>query len=115
MELSYAFIADAIETLPSGRFFVFGGGMEAVHSRELPSTVPTLAILAKFRLDRGEVDPEKEVTVTGFAPDGSAFTPPIGVTLAPVAHPENPDRPTYHVVAINFAVIKIAHYGKYQF
>jgi hypothetical protein len=46
MQLAYSFLADAAEVLaPSGRYFVFNGGVETVSCPGFPGVLATLAYI----------------------------------------------------------------------
>ncbi len=57
MQLAYSFLADAAEVNPpSGRYFVFNGGVETITCVGLPSVIPNLAYIGKIRIQPDERD-----------------------------------------------------------
>lgn len=115
MEIAYAFLADAVEVLPTGRFFVFGGGLDAITTQSLPSVLPTIALLVKFRLHPNEIGLVHRIRVVGRAPDGTFFIPEVGGDVGPIDHPVVPGLVSYHVMAVNIKVIPISQHGTHVF
>ena len=49
MDLDYAFIANAADLMPDGRFNVLGADFDTVHMPGFPAVVPLIAVVAKFK------------------------------------------------------------------
>lgn len=115
MELAYAFLAEAAESRSCGRFFVFGGNAEVMTSKQLPSVIPSLALLARLELSRDECRQPLEVSLVGLRPDGTILTPETTIKLGPVEPRRDSDRVATTILIVNITGILIRSYGVHKF
>lgn len=89
MELGFAFLANAGEIGPDGRFFALGGGIDGISVPSLPITIPALFVLIQLKFRPEECDIPYRFRMTETLPDGDSgrmesvteFTPARGVVL----------------------------------
>ena len=113
MRLAYAFLADAAEVV-NGRFFVFGGGVELVHSIAVPTALPSLAIVIKLRLDEGDIQGAHVVRVVVLNPANEAYLPELVAKFGPIQAQGAPERPNFHLVLATFRGMLLPDFGRYQ-
>jgi hypothetical protein len=115
MELAYMFLADAAEATPTGRFFVFGGGVDRVMSAQFPSILPTLAVVAKIRVQPEEISRESPFRLVGIDPAGEPLISELSGTF-PLVDPKHPrDQSAYHLLVANFRGLPLSIPGRYEF
>jgi hypothetical protein len=114
MRLAYAFLAEAVEAT-NGRFFVFGGGIERTFSPGLPSTLPSLAVVAKIRIEPEERGEAHRFRLVALSPNNEVFLPEVFTEFGPVDDSLPNDRAVFHLITINFHSVPITQFGHYRF
>jgi hypothetical protein len=115
MELAYMFLADAAEATTDGRFFVFAGGIEGARAHEFPTSMPTLAVVAKIRIAPEERDRETQIRLVVTDTTGEPVLAEINANYPPVPADYPRDQPAYRLVVVNFHGLSFPHPGRYMF
>jgi hypothetical protein len=115
MELADAFLANAAEIQPDGRFFVLGGNIEVLRTPLFPFHQPTLSVVVGVRASAGECGREHHLQVTAVGPDGQAICPAFDLPFTPVIEAGPPRRiPKFGaVMTIQGVVFPVE--GEYRF
>lgn len=116
MELEYSFLADAIEVVaPSGRFFVFNGGVEAVSCPGFPALLPSLAYIGKIRIPPAERDIAHNAQLSCLRPNGEPLVPLMANNFDARTLTVPRDRPAHHLLVVNYRQIQLYEYGEHRF
>jgi hypothetical protein len=117
MRLNFAFLAQAAELVPDGRFFVLGGGIDRITIPSFPGVIPSLALVAELLFSGDEYAQPYPVRVTVTRPDGKVQDLGEILVLSPRAEPEWPERGrTAHLVCqINSFLIPLPGIYEFQF
>jgi hypothetical protein len=73
-EIDFAFLADAAETPPGGKFHVLGGGISRIGGKTWPLRQPHLCLVVGMTVTAAEVDREHEIRFVLLDPDGHEVT-----------------------------------------
>jgi hypothetical protein len=68
-EFIHAFLANAAEMLPDGRFSALGGGIDGIAVPGFPATLPSVAIVLRFRIVQAEYHRGHVIGITLTRPD----------------------------------------------
>ena len=116
MQLAYSFLADAAAvTAPTGRYFVFNGGVEAVSCPSFPGLLPTLAYIGKIRILPAECDTAHNVQLRCLRPNGEPLVPTMQSIFDPRTLELPRDRPVFHLLVVNYVMIQLHEYGEHRF
>ncbi|MGO9601219.1 MAG: DUF6941 family protein [Isosphaeraceae bacterium] len=114
MRLAYSFLADAAEET-NGRFFVFGGGLERVVCLAMPTSIASVAVVIKLRLEDRDRDSGHAFRLVGLGPNGLPCVPDLLANFGPFRQPALPGRTAYHLVLANYRGLPVTEYGPYRF
>jgi hypothetical protein len=81
-DIEYAFLADAAQTAPGGKFHVLGGGITRLSGRDFPLRHPHLAIVVGLRVTAVETGRGHEVKFILLDPDGGEVAAATGNLVA---------------------------------
>jgi hypothetical protein len=81
-DIEYAFLADAAQTAPGGKFHVLGGGVTRLGGRGFPLRHPHLAIVVGLRVTAVETGRRHEVRFILLDPDGAEVASATGNLVA---------------------------------
>ena len=116
MQLAYSFLADAAAvSAPTGRYFVFNGGVEAVMCPGFPSLLSTLAYIGKIRILPAECDMAHNVQLRCLRPNGEPLVPTMESNFDPRTQIVPRDRPVFHLLVVNYSMIQLHEYGEHRF
>src|SRR5688572_20580904 len=71
MRLAHAFLAEAAQVQPDGKFSVLGGDFDMVWVTEVPTIFPVMAVVMKVWMSSEEADRPYTLRLQFVAPDGS--------------------------------------------
>jgi hypothetical protein len=115
MQLNYAFLADAVETHPDGKFSVLGGGVGLIYAQQFPAIHPTLALIIQLAVTKEEADHEHELRLELLTPLQAAGMPPVTVKFTPKSHPDHPDWPVVFLFTFTTSALIFETPGAYVF
>ena len=116
MQLAYSLLADAAEVNPpTGRYFVFNGGVETIACLGLPGMIPTLTYVGKIRVLPHERGATHHAQVRCLRPNGELLFPPVESDFDPRMSTSPPDRPVYHLIVVNYRLVQVQEYGEHIF
>jgi len=116
MQLACSLLADAAEVNPpSGRYFVFNGGVETITCLGLPSVIPNLAYVGKIRILPDERGVVHHAQLRCLRPNGELLLPPLESDFDPRVSVSPPDRPVYHLLVVNYRMVQIHEHGEHRF
>lgn len=81
-EIDFAFLADAAETPPGGKFHVLGGGISRIGGRTYPLRQPHLCLVVGMTVTVAEIGREHEIRFVLLDPDGHEVTGANGTIVA---------------------------------
>lgn len=76
MKLAYAFLADAAQVNPDGKFSVSGGGVEILTAPGFPVLTPSLSLLIRLIVEQDELDRPHQLRLELLDPDNHNLLPP---------------------------------------
>ncbi len=116
MQLAYSFLAEAAEVVPpSGRFFIFNGGVETISCAGFPGLIPSLAYVGKIRILPVERDVVHYALLRCLRPTGELLFPPLESDFDPRVLASPRDRPADHLLVANYRGVQIHEYGEHRF
>lgn len=115
MQLEFAFLADAAQATPDGKFSVIGGGFNVIYAPQFPALHSTLSIVIKLHVTKAEVGQEHNLRVELLNPLNATAMPPLGAKFTPTSNKDHPDWPITAQFAINLAGLIFEMPGKYTF
>jgi len=116
MELRFAFVANSAEVSADGRFFVLGGGIDGIEVREIPTTLPALAVVFRIHFLQDECGHEYRIGLYMACPDGTASPFQTGLVVTPTAIIDgHQNRGANADVAFNLFGIPLPQEGEYSF
>jgi len=110
-DIDFAFLADAAETPPGGKFHVLGGGISRIGGRTFPLRQPHLCLVVGMTVTVAELDREHEVRFVLLDPDGREVT---GGTGSIVAHGQVDSRDTQLTFSIDLWNVTFPAPGDYS-
>jgi hypothetical protein len=110
-DIDFAFLADAAETPPGGKFHVLGGGISRIGGRTYPLRQPHLCLVVGMILTAAETDREHEIRFVLLDPDGHEVT---GATASIVAHGSSDGRDSLLTFSIDLWNVTFPVAGDYS-
>ncbi len=115
MDLGFAFLANAAEVGPDGRFYVLGGGIDGITAASVPALLPAVAVVASVRFSAEECGRSHKLRLTITRPDGSDAGVEPSINLDPTAYPLLPQLGPDLKVAFNLFNFVLPEFGRYSF
>lgn len=110
-EIEFAFLADAAETPPGGKFHVLGGGISRIGGPRFPLRQPHLCLVVGLTLAVTEVDHAHEIRFVLLDADGHEVA---GGTGSIVAHGHGDGRDTQLTFSIDLWNVTFPAPGDYS-
>ena len=115
MKLDFAFLADAAQTTPDGKFSVIGGGLNVISVSQFPALHSSLSMLIKLQLTQAETGREHDLRVELLNPLNATAMPPLGAKFTPTVLSSQSDLPVTAQFAITLTGLIFEMPGKYTF
>lgn len=116
MQLEFAFLADAAQVTPDGKFTVLGGGLNVIYAPQFPALHPSLSIVTKLNIDnKDELEVEHTLRAELFNPLNATAMPPLSGKFIAQPIKDHPDWPVsaQFTMTINGLLFELP--GKYIF
>jgi len=110
-EIDFAFLADAAETPPGGKFHVLGGGISRIGGRAFPLRQPHLCLVVGMTVTVAEIEREHDIRFVLLDADGREVT---GATGSIVAHGHGDGRDTLLTFSIDLWNVTFPTPGDYS-
>ena len=85
MNLDFVLLADAAVADAAGKVTIRGGGVTHVAAPKLPFSLPSIAIVARFFIERADLSVEQSLTLRVRDPEGAELLAVRGPVTPPVA------------------------------
>ena len=117
MKLAYAFLADAAQVTPDGKFSVSGGGVEILTAPGFPVLTPSLSLLIRLIVEQDELGRAHELRLELLDPDNHNLLPlDAESTFAPQLHPRTfVDMSLSYMFVVNIPGFVFPSAGRYVF
>ena len=113
MKIDFAFLADAAQASPDGKFSVIGGGLTAIYAQKFPTLLQALALVVKLIATKDEVGLEHNLRIELINPLQVTAMPPLGGKFTIAPNLEHPDWPITAQFVITIAPIVFEIPGSY--
>lgn len=115
MRLGFAFIANAGESTPNGRFSVLGGGTDGFLIGKTPTTIPALALVFELRFRPEDCGRDYRMRIGILAPSGSEEDTGANHSITPAPDPYFPTRDTTAYVVAQIVNWEVRETGVHRF
>jgi hypothetical protein len=85
MELEFAMLAEAANTLPDARLNILGGSLEAIYARNFPAIHPNMVVILRIKAHPSEMTGEHQVLIYLKDTDGKDIISGIQILIPPAS------------------------------
>ena len=114
MEIDFAFLADAAETV-NGKIYVLGGAFDTIWAPQIPVAHPSLSFIMRLLLSPGEIGRRHKLELSLMNADGRRLNT-INGEFQVDSNPNNsPGSKQGFMTVFNFKNLNLPNYGDYSF
>ncbi len=113
--IAFAFLADFALAHPDGKFYVVGGGFDALFGTAFPIVHSQLSLTVKVEFKPTECDRQHVIEVVALNADGVPFMPTWKMDVLPRKNAAEPTVSVGIQVVLNIQGLKLEKAGDYAF